>query len=68
MTGSSKIIAIVAVIVVVLVAVAAVSVVVMQGGKDEKTLTVATSPDFPNFSFLTGTYLRYLKDGHPFSG
>ncbi len=53
LTGSTKIIVIVAVVVVVVAAIAG-AFIVMNSGKDEKTLTIATSPDFPNFEYMYG--------------
>ena len=53
LTGSNKIIVIAAVAIIAVAAIAG-AFIVMNSGKDEKTLTIATSPDFPNFEYMYG--------------
>lgn len=56
LTGSTKTIAIIAVVIVVVAAIAvAVVVTSNNNNNDEKKLTIATSPDFPNYEYMYGT-------------
>ena len=50
-TGTTKILAIVAVSIVVLAGIVAAAMILMSGDEDSKTITVATSPDFPPYEY-----------------